>query len=151
MVKEYEAEVHVTEGQQAILRVEVSGKPQPMLTWSCNDKVIEPDYAFEVARDGSLCIVSVELSHTGTYCFTAANASGSAKGKVDVKVHGEGEEGFVGRRDAPQTKPVPVGEFGEHVAALHASNNMGYYKQYQVRSSVCVCVCVCVVCACVCV
>ena len=130
-VKEYEAEVHATEGQQAILRVELSGDPQPTLTWSYNSKTIEPDYAFEIARDGALCIVTVELAHTGTYYFTASNTSGTAEGKVELKVHTE-EEGYSSKRAAPNTKPIPVDRFGEHVAGLHANNNMGFYKQYQV-------------------
>ena len=136
VVKEYEAEISVTEGQQAILRVEVTGVPQPTITWKCCDKTVEPDYAIEIARDGALCFVSVEMSHAGTYHFTASNASGSSEGKVQLKVKEEGEEDLVSslsKNPGPETKPVPVDKFGEHVAQLHANNNMGFFKEYQVR------------------
>ena len=136
VVKEFEEEISVIEGQQAILRVDVTGVPQPTITWQCGDKQVEPDYAIEIARDGALCFVSVEMSHAGEYCFTACNASGTAEGKVRLKVRGEGEEGCMvsgaGKEEDTKTNPVPVDKFGEHVAELHAKNNVGFYREYQV-------------------
>ena len=139
MVKEYKAEVCVTEGQQATLRVEVTGVPQPSLTWRCQDKLVEPDYAIEIARDGTLCFVSAELSHTGTYHFTAQNASGVVEGKIELKVKAEGEGGGEPDDDATRKKtsnvesqPVAVESFGQFVASLHSNNNGGFFKQYQV-------------------
>ena len=141
MVKEYKAEVCVMEGQQATLRVEVTGVPQPSISWKCGDKTVEPDYAIEIARDGTLCLVSAELSHTGTYHFTARNASGCAEGKVELKVCEEEEGGGVvatgeesEKKADAKTQPVAVDKFGECVAGLHANNNVGYFRQYQVQS-----------------
>ena len=136
VLKEYESEISVIEGQQAILRVEVTGVPQPTITWRSGDKIVEPDYAIEIAKDGALCFVSVEMCHAGSYHFTARNTSGSVEGKVDLRVREE-EEGNEGgwiseRKPGPVTKPVPVDQFGEHVAQLHANNNVGFFRQYQV-------------------
>ncbi|CAI8018482.1 Receptor-type tyrosine-protein phosphatase epsilon [Geodia barretti] len=135
VVKEYQGEISVLEGQQAILRVEVSGVPHPTITWRLGEKTVEPDYAIEIAKDGALCFVSVEMTHAGIYCFTARNASGSEEGKIELKVRGEGEEGWAAasaaREERTETKPVPVEEFGEHVAQLHANNNAGFYREYQ--------------------
>ena len=138
VLKEYEAEISVIEGQQAILRVEVTGVPQPTITWRSGDKIVEPDYAIEIAKDGALCFVSVEMCHAGSYHFTARNASGSVEGKVDLRVREEGEDNEVGvaskRKPGPATQPIPVDQFGEYVAGLHANNNVGFFRQYQVRS-----------------
>lgn len=139
VVKEYQAEVSIVEGQQAILRVEVSGVPHPTITWRLGDKTVEPDYAIEIAKDGALCFVNVEMAHAGVYCFTARNASGTAEGKIELKVQEEGEEGWTAsavRQKKTETKPVPVEEFGEHVARLHANNNVGFYREYQVGAVV---------------
>jgi hypothetical protein len=136
VVKEYQGEISVIEGQQAILRVEVSGVPHPTITWRLGEKTVEPDYAIEIAKDGALCFVSVEMAHVGIYCFTARNPSGSAEGKIELKVQEGGEEGWAAasaaREERAETKPVPVEEFGEHVAQLHANNNAGFYREYQV-------------------
>ena len=140
VVKEYEAEISVIEGQQAILRVEVTGVPHPTITWRNCDKIVEPDYAIEIARDGALCFVSVEMGHAGTYHFTARNASGSAEGKVQLTVREE-EEDWTARasteKTGPETNPIPVDQFGEHVAQLHANNNMGFFREYQVGIILC--------------
>ena len=136
MVKEYKGEMSAMEGHQAILRVEVSGVPHPTITWKLGDKTVEPDYAIEIAKDGALCFVSVEMAHAGIYCFTARNSSGSAEGQIELKVQEEGEEGRTAstatREKTTETKPVPVADFGEHVAQLHANNNAGFYREYQV-------------------
>ena len=139
VIKEYEEELSVIEGQHAILRVEVTGVPQPTITWRCGDKQVEPDYAIEIARDGALCFVSVEMNHAGEYCFTARNASGSAEGKVQLKVKEEGDDGWMmsggsGKKGNTATNPIPVDKFGEHVAQLHANNNVGFYREYQVHT-----------------
>lgn len=135
VVTDYEAEISVIEGQQAILRVEVTGEPQASITWKCGDKTVEPDYAIEIARDGALCFVNVEMCHAGTYHFTARNASGSVEGDIRLKVREEEEEGESSvseKKPGPQTQPIPVDQFGDHVAQLHANNNVGFFRQYQV-------------------
>ena len=135
VLKEYEAEVSVIEGKQVILRVEVTGVPQPTMTWKYNDKTVEPDYAIDITRDGALCFVCVELSHSGTYYFTASNASGSVGGQVELKVREEDDEKESSVSEAspsPVTHPVPVHQFGDYVAELHAGNNVGFFRQYQV-------------------
>ena len=136
-MKEYEGEVSVVEGKQAILRVEVTGVPHPSITWRHDDKTVEPDYAIEIAKDGALCFVSVEMNHAGVYFFTARNSSGTAEGKVELKVSEEEEGWGVGPAageggERTETKPVAVEEFGDHVAQLHANNNTGFYREYQV-------------------
>lgn len=135
VLKEYEAEISVIEGQQVILRVEVTGAPQPTMTWKYNDKTVEPDYAIDITRDGALCFVCVELSHSGTYYFTATNASGSVGGQVELKVReedNEKESSVSETTPSPVTHPVPVHQFGDYVAELHAGNNVGFFRQYQV-------------------
>lgn len=137
VLKEYETVISVIEGQQATLRVEVTGVPQPSISWKYNDKTVEPDYATDITRDCALCFVCVEMSHAGTYHFTASNASGSVKGQVELKVHEEEDEresSTSEKTPGPVTHPVPVHQFGDYVAQLHASNNVGYFRQYQVYS-----------------
>ena len=140
------------EGQQAILRVEVSGVPQPTIVWRHEDKTVEPDYAIEIAKDGALCFVSVEMTHAGEYFFTARNPSGSVEGKVELKVKEEGEEGVMGAPgesgEKSATKPVPVEEFGEHVAGLHANNNIGFFREYQVHIIIIDILCMILSCTC---
>ena len=64
-VVDYQPEVHVSEGEQATLRVNFTGNPKPTITWMFKDKKMEGDYATELGSDGSLMFVCVEMKHAG--------------------------------------------------------------------------------------
>ena len=64
---EFQREVHVSEGEQATLRVNFTGTPRPTITWTFKDNKMEGDYATELGSDGSLMFVCVEMKHAGRY------------------------------------------------------------------------------------
>ena len=134
VIEECREVINACEGEQVTLKIKVSGMPKPTITWSTGGRMVEGGYATEIEQDGSLTFVSVELKHTGTYHFTAANREGKAEGITKLVVHSEREwkKKF---RSGPtvESKPVQEANFGDYVSSLHAHQNAGFTSQYWVH------------------
>ena len=114
-------------------KVKVSGVPQPTVTWYHNGEPVKADYAREIESDGSLAIPSTELKHSGVYKAVVANQHGSEEREVKLTVNVEGgatATTIVG--DVVSTRPIPIPEFGQYVASLHANSNQPYRDLFQV-------------------
>ena len=110
----------------------VRGYPQPSFTWYHQDTQLTSDYSIELQEDGSLCIASAELRHSGVYRLSAKNSKGSVEREVMLTVRTE-EEGFADKVVDSEVKvqAVPVAEFGDYVAQAHANSNKTFH-QYMV-------------------
>jgi hypothetical protein len=123
----------VTEGEGVSFKIEVSGEPQPSVTWYHDGEPIWEDYAREIESDGSLTIPSVELKHSGVYKAVAVNEYGSEEREVTLVVKKEEESCVVdGYEDAVSSRPIPVLELGKYVAKLHANSNQPFIALYKV-------------------
>lgn len=83
---------------------------------------------------GNITFHSCELGHSGVYTMVAENSFSKVKRDVRLSVHVEGahtafSEGVASREPMP---PVPVADFGQHVADLHSNNNKPFREQYMV-------------------
>ena len=135
MISVFPSDVTVTEGEGLYFKIEVSGEPQPTVTWYHDGEPVREDYACEIESDGSLTIPSTELKHSGVYKAVAANEYGSEEREVTLAVRKE-EESCNSmadeNQDAVSSRPVPVLEFGKYVAELHANSNQPFIALYKV-------------------
>ena len=106
-------------------KMEVSGEPQPTVTWYHDGELIIADYAHEIDADGSLAIPSAELKYSGTYKAVVANQHGSEERDVRLTIN---------KSEIVSTRPIPIPEFGKYVAELHANSNQPFKDLYQVNT-----------------
>ena len=106
-------------------RIQVSGEPQPTVTWYHNGEPIRADYAREIESDGSLTIPSTELKHSGVYVAVATNIHGSEEREIKLEV---AATGIV----IVSSRPIPISEFGKYVAELHSNSNQPFKDLFQV-------------------
>ena len=131
----FPSDVTVTEREGLYFKIDVSGEPQPSVTWYHDGEPIRADYAREIESDGSLTIPSTELKHSGVYKAVAANKHGSEEREVKLEVRKEGEISTCvpdEREDVVSTRAIPVLDFGKYVAELHADSNQPFIKLYKV-------------------
>ena len=123
----------VTEGKGVYFKIEVSGAPQPTVTWYHDGEPVETDYAREIEEDGSLAILSTEQKHSGEYTAVVTNQHGSEEREVKLTVDKEGESSECAAIDEiVSTRPIPIPEFGEYISKLHANSNQPFKDLYQV-------------------
>ena len=127
---DYQQEVQCLEREQVSLIVKATGIPTPTVTWFFNGREVEDDYSFELGKDGSLVLVSVEMKHAGTYTFTVSNRVGSVEGCTKLVVHTEDEECASVLR--VKSNPVTREKLGEYVSNFHAHNNGAFVGQFMV-------------------
>ena len=119
-----------------MFQVEVTGTPQPKLTWYHNGEEVMADYSKELAEDGSLIMPSAEFKHSGVYQLVAVSPAGRAE--RDVKLSVESESVKADNVPAYKTVPmdmgdaIPVAMFGDHVEQRHARNNKPFKDEYEV-------------------
>ena len=113
-----------------LLKVKVTGVPQPKLTWNHNGVEVETDYSKELAEDGSLTLPSAEMKHTGAYKLVASNPAGRAEREVTLVVQEEGKTS--GGSERMTLDSVPVSKFCSHVEKNHRKNNKGFDDEYHV-------------------
>jgi len=91
VIAESDSEVTVTAGQSAVLHCEVSGDPQPQVTWTKNGVRLssDSDPHYFITEAGSLEIFSVHPDDTATYSCTAINVAGVREKRLMLFVHGE--------------------------------------------------------------
>ena len=102
-----------------------------------NGEPVRADYAREIESDGSLTIPSTELKHSGVYKAVAANSHGSEEREIKLMVNEEGGASTaVAVGNIVSSRPIPIPEFGEYVANLHANSNLPFKDLFQVRRRV---------------
>ncbi|XP_053341492.1 hemicentin-1 [Clarias gariepinus] len=87
-IKEGPQAVSVHINKPVVLECVVSGVPAPRVTWRKHGSVLagsNPRYTF--AEDGSLRILSAQLSDTGHYLCMATNLAGTQRRRVDLQVY----------------------------------------------------------------
>ena len=137
MIEKFPSDTTITEGEGVYFRIKVSGAPQPTVTWYHDGEPVRADYAREIEADGSLAIPSTELKHSGVYKAVVANQHGSKEREVKLMVGEDGAASIATAFDEMVfTRPIPIAEFGQYVAELHAKSNQPFKNLYQV----CVCV-----------
>ena len=114
MIVQFPENTYVQEGEGVLFKVEVTGVPQPKLTWYHNGAEVETDYSKELAEDGSL----------------TSNPAGRVEREVRLVVQEEGKTSGGSERMA--LDPVPVSKLGSHVEKNHSKNNKGFDDEYQV-------------------
>ena len=123
------------EGEGVVFQVEVTGSPQPKLTWYHDGVEVKADYSNELAEDGSLTMPSAETKHSGVYQLVAANKAGSVEREVKLEVGQEGAgpaDEEPSYESVPLTGPIPVAIFGDHVSHRHSKNNKPFKDEYEV-------------------
>ena len=137
---EFPSDTNITEGEGVYFRIKVSGEPQPTVTWYHDGEPVRADYAREIESDGSLTIPSTELKHSGVYKAVAANSHGSEEREIKLMVNEEGGASTaVAVGDIVSSRPIPIPEFGEYVANLHANSNQPFKDLYEVGTTSSIC------------
>ena len=135
-ITKFPTDTTVIEGEGVYFKIKVSEEPQPTVTWYHDGEPVRADYAREIEADGSLAIPSTELKHSGVYKAVAANQHGSEDREIKLMVNEEGGAStVVAVGDMVSSRPVPIHEFGEYVAELHANLNQPFKDLYQVWAS----------------
>ena len=135
MIAKFPEDKHAVEGQTVLLTVEVTGSPQPKLTWYHNGEEVVADYSRELAEDGSLTMPSAEAKHSGVYQLVAQNPAGRKEREVKLSVEGGGQPSpNVAKNQQIQLSAIAIDDFGDFVAQSHASNNSDFRDQYTVSS-----------------
>ena len=68
------------------------------------------------------------------YDFKVHNKAGSAEGNIVLEVMEEEVEEAEEEKVTMGSHSVPVREFGDYVAEMHAKNNIGFVTQFQVST-----------------
>ena len=135
MIAKFPEDKHAVEGQTVLLTVEVTGSPQPKLTWYHNGEEVVADYSRELTEDDSLTIPSAEAKHSGVYQLVAQNPAGRKEREVKLSVEGGGQPSpNVAKTQQIQLSAIAIDDFGDFVAQSHASNNSDFRDQYTVSS-----------------
>ena len=127
-----EHSISVVEGRNVVLPVKIIG--QSSLTWYHDNTRLGSDYAHEISSDGSLTIITAEMSHSGTYRLVASNNEGAVEKQVQLSVINEEDEETLPSAvlTAEESEPIPVTGFGQYVSQNHANSNNGFKLQYKV-------------------
>ena len=133
MIVKFPEDKHAVEGQTVLLTVEVTGSPQPKLTWYHNGEEVVADYSRELAEDGSLTLPSAEAKHSGVYQLVAQNPAGKKEREVKLSVEGQASPN-VAKNQQIELSAIAIDDFGDFVAQSHASNNSDFRDQYTVSS-----------------
>ena len=135
VIVRFPRDTRVQEGEGVLFQVEVTGTPQPKLTWYHNGEEVRTDYSKELAEDGSLTMPSAELKHSGVYQLVAVNLAGRVERELKLSVESEDIPSSSAPKTAiPQGAAVPVHQLGNHVEKNHGRNNRGFRDEYQVPS-----------------
>ena len=122
------------EVEKVLFHVEVTGTPQPEVTWYHNGEEVVADYSKELSEDGSITMPSAKIKHSGAYQLVARNQAGQVEREVTLTVVPEGAE-----LDGPSYSVVsacgaiPVASFGHHVEQKHSRNNKLFKYEFEVR------------------
>ena len=125
-------DMNVSEGEEVVFKVKITGFPQPRMTWYHNGEEVVADYSQELAVDGSLIMYSTEPKHSGIYQLVVINEAGAEERTVNLYVMQESPQcGNVTTKQI-SFSPIPVEEFGNYVCKCHG-NDKEFKDQYTVR------------------
>ena len=100
------------------------------MTWHHNGELVRADYAHEIEVDGSLCIASTELKHSGVYKAVVSNQYGFEEREVNLTANKDGVTPMdVTTSDhTVSSRSIPIHEFRKYVAdhELHFASNQGF-------------------------
>ena len=136
VIVKFPKDMYVQEGEGVMFQVEVSGVPQPKLTWYHDGVEVVADYSTELSGDGSLTIPSAETKHSGVYQLVAVNPGGRVEREVKLSVDSENQVSSAPKVHAPLAS-VPIHQLANHVQRNHGRNNKGFTDEYQVIPSHC--------------
>ena len=121
---------YVEEGKKVLFEVEVTGTPQPKLTWYHNGEEVTTDYSRVLAKDGTFTLPSAEKKHAGVYKLVASNSVGRKESEVElaVKTGSYLEPPMICQKQTA----VPVIVFGNHVEMNHKQNNQAFTNEFNV-------------------
>lgn len=126
-------DVHVIAGQEVVLRVEFSGFPPPEFSWKFGTRELVQTSSLILTRDGALILPRVSPEDDGHYFVTAKNKHGSVEQRVTLVVHSDDDNvATVPKDNRLTTFKIPLSEFGQQIADLHAENNQGFKDQFKV-------------------
>ena len=81
-----------TEGKELALKVEVTGKPKPVVTWYHQNEVIKPFGRFRTRTDGSfstLTLNKAKIDDSGIIRCTASNSAGEVETGCNIMIEEE--------------------------------------------------------------
>ena len=134
-IESFPKNMTVIEGTRAEFPVKVSGTPDPQLIWYHESTCLDNDYAHEISPDGSLTIVTTEMTHSGSYSLVAINSAGRAERKFTLKLVSDTTEEQTTEGSSAVSHPVSMTELGQYVARNHADTNKGFTTLYRVSHS----------------
>ncbi|XP_041669445.1 neural cell adhesion molecule 1b isoform X9 [Cheilinus undulatus] len=88
-IRVWQSEVNATAevGQPAMLTCAVDGYPEPMVTWTRNEAVLEAGEKYSFNEDGSeMTIMDVAKLDEGEYTCTAKNKAGESEQELSLRV-----------------------------------------------------------------
>ncbi|KAK6627495.1 hypothetical protein RUM44_009973 [Polyplax serrata] len=91
--KRLQAQV-VPRGERARLEIEVTGSPEPTVTWYKDDKPIKSSDMFRIHHQGNCYTLTIDNAtdeHTGRYMVKATNADGMTQTMADLHVSDGGQ------------------------------------------------------------
>ena len=82
-IEDSATDIVVTQGKSVQLPCEVSGDPQPQITWTKNGvRLSEVDPHYFISESGNLEIFSADPQDTATYSCTAINVAGIKEKRI---------------------------------------------------------------------
>lgn len=85
-------DLEINDGEQLVLQCEVTGDPEPQITWTKNGKAISSSEIMNLKyKNGiaKLTINEVYPEDEGLYACTATNSVGSTETKCNLKIKGK--------------------------------------------------------------
>ena len=133
-ILQFPESVSVKEREKVVFQVEVTGAPEPTLTWYHDGEEMVSDASRRQAKDGSLTIPSAETKHSGVYQLVAVNPGGRVEREVKLGVEEDSNSSPPPQPNTPSTA-LPVALFGHHVEKCHSNQNQAFKDQYQVSTT----------------
>ena len=130
---QFPQDTHTVVGDRVVLRVAVTGTPQPKLTWYHNGEKVVADYSKELAADGTLTMPSAEEKYSGVYKLVVQNPAGKREREVQLLIEKESKkEKTTSGAQLQEKNAIPLAMFGSQVEKFHANQNQAFRDQYQV-------------------
>lgn len=123
----------VMEGDGAVLKVVVTGDPDPNFLWHYEGTQLMSNISREILSNGSLVISSTTQKHSGAYKLIADNCHGTAETEFKLLVVAHKATLLKDVEDKGKVLPVNLDIYGEYVQSHHFKSNKGFKKQFLVH------------------
>ena len=143
-VSSVEEEVDGIAGNTIVLKISVTGHPEPKVQWRCSGSELPGnERRFELLSDGSLQISDFREEDAGLYQCTVTNTAGTSQCQIRLNVGVKGQTStaicmqissqlFYYAIVDQKKDPVAVDDFEEHVKVLHDKDNDGFILEFSV-------------------